>query len=186
MTQIGVMAVSTVLSVFGWLTLLANVATLFAVGLVIRRNIVKSVSNKTHLIRAQQLAALITIAATIGSLYLSEIGDLTPCRWCWIQRIAMYPLALVLLISWITGDRFVRRYAVPIAALGLGASTWHYLLQQIPSLSDANSCSLSTPCSVTYIEKFGFISIPWMAGSVFAMTLVLLLGFLSAESPLDE
>ena len=98
----------------------------------------------------------------------------------------MYPLALVLLISWITGDRFVRRYAVPIAALGLGASIWHYLLQQIPSLSDANSCSLSTPCSVTYIEKFGFISIPWMAGSVFAMTLVFLLGFRSAESPLDE
>ena len=96
------------------------------------------------------------------------------------------PVGVGVLISWITGDRFVRRYAVPIAALGLGASTWHYLLQQIPSLSDANSCSLSTPCSVTYIEKFGFISIPWMAGSVFAMTLVFLLGFRSAESPLDE
>jgi disulfide bond formation protein DsbB len=94
----------------------------------------------------------------------------------------MYPLALILLIGWITRDRQVRRYAVPIALLGLAASTWHYLLQQVPSLSDANSCTLATPCSVTYIEKFGFISIPWMAGSVFLLTLVLLVGVRSSKS----
>ena len=183
MTQIGVMTVATVLSVFGWLTLLVNGATLFLIVLIIRHKVTKSDSGRTYEARAQQVATLVTVAASLGSLYLSEIGDLTPCRWCWIQRTAMYPLALVLVISWITGDRFVRRYATPIALLGLAASTWHYLLQQVPSLSDSNSCSLSTPCSVTYIEKFGFISIPWMAGSVFLLSLTLLLGFRSFESP---
>tara|TARA_Y100001970_G_C13801556_1_gene635318 strand:+ start:39 stop:332 length:294 start_codon:yes stop_codon:yes gene_type:complete len=89
----------------------------------------------------------------------------------------MYPLALILVIAWCFRDSHVRRYAVPIAVLGMSASAWHYLLQQVPSLSDADSCSLVTPCSVTYLEKFGFISIPWMAGSVFLFTVVLLAGF---------
>jgi disulfide bond formation protein DsbB len=182
-TQIGVMAVFTVLSVFGWLTLLVNAVTLVLIVLRIRWNVTKSDFGRTYEVRAQQLATLVTVVASLGSLYLSEIGDLIPCRWCWIQRTAMYPLAMVLLISWITGDRFVRRYAVPMAILGLAASTWHYLVQQVPALSDSNSCSLSTPCSVTYIEKFGFISIPWMAGSVFLLTLTLLLGFRPIESP---
>ncbi|MCS5689222.1 MAG: hypothetical protein NZ659_10620, partial [Acidimicrobiales bacterium] len=60
-------------------------------------------------------------------------------------------------------------------------STWHYLLQQVPSLSDSQSCSFATPCSVTYIEKFGFVSVPWMAGSVFLLILLLLAGFRSNE-----
>ncbi len=182
MTHIGVVAVATLLSTFAWITLLLNAATLLLVVMIVRRAGPKTKVYTAFTARADQVAVFITLAASLGSLYLSEIGDLTPCRWCWIQRIAMYPLALILLIGWITRDRQVRRYAVPIALLGMAASTWHYLLQQVPSLSDANSCTLATPCSVTYIEKFGFISIPWMAGSVFLLTLVLLVGVRSTQS----
>ena len=94
----------------------------------------------------------------------------------------MYPLALILVIAWCYRDGHVRRYALPIAVLGMSASAWHYLLQRIPSLSAADSCSLVTPCSVTDLEKFGFISIPWMAGSVFLFTVVLLTGFGSNQN----
>mgnify|MGYP001590366958 FL=1 len=176
------MAVGTVLSVFAWLTLLVNVITLLLIVVLVRRNISKSAVADTFGLVAGRVAVVITIAASLGSLYLSEVGDLVPCRWCWIQRIAMYPLAFVLLVGWFTGDRLVRRYAVPMAVFGLAASTWHYLLQQVGFLSDAKSCSLTTPCSVVYIEKFGFISIPWMAGSAFLLTVVLLTGFRSTES----
>ena len=176
------MTVATMLSMFAWLTLLVNAVTLLLIICLLRRNGTRSALPSTFRVAASRLAVVITVAASLGSLYLSEVGDLTPCRWCWIQRIAMYPLAFVLLIGWLTGDRLVRRYAVPMAVLGLAASTWHYLLQQVAFLSDAESCSLMTPCSVTYIEKFGFISIPWMAGSVFLLTVILLMGFRSTES----
>ena len=176
------MPVATVLSMFAWLTLLVNALTLLLIISLVRRNVTRSAFPGTFGLAASRLAIAVTVAASLGSLYLSEVGNLTPCRWCWIQRIAMYPLAFVLLIGWFTGDRLVRRYAVPMAVLGLAASIWHYLLQQVPGLSDAESCSLTTPCSVTYIEKFGFISIPWMAGSVFLLTVILLTGFRSTES----
>ena len=176
------MPVATVLSMFAWLTLLVNALTLLLIISLVRRNVTRSAFPGTFGVVARRLAVAVTVAASLGSLYLSEVGDLTPCRWCWIQRMAMYPLAFVLLIGWFTGDRLVRRYAVPMAVLGLAASIWHYLLQQVPGLSDAESCSLTTPCSVTYIEKFGFISIPWMAGSVFLLTVILLTGFRSTDS----
>ena len=176
------MTVATILSMFAWMALLVNAVTLFLVILLVRRKVTRSAIPSSFSASASQLAVVITVAASLGSLYLSEVGDLTPCRWCWIQRTAMYPLAFVLLVGWFTGDRLVRRYAVPMAVLGLAASIWHYLLQQVPFLSDAESCSLTTPCSVTYIEKFGFISIPWMAGSVFLLTVILLTGFRSTDS----
>ena len=34
-----------------------------------------------------------------GSLYFSEVANYVPCRLCWFQRIAMYPLAVILLIA---------------------------------------------------------------------------------------
>ena len=176
------MAVATILSMFAWLTLLVNAVTLLLIISLVRRTVTGSVPPSTFGVAASRLAVGITVAASLGSLYLSEVGDLTPCRWCWIQRTAMYPLAVVLLIGWLTGDRLVRRYALPMAVLGLAASIWHYLLQQVAFLSDAESCSLTTPCSVTYIQKFGFVSIPWMAGSVFLLTVILLTGFRSTDS----
>lgn len=126
--------------------------------------------------RGGELAAGVALIATLGSLYLSEVGHLVPCRYCWFQRVCMYPLALILVIAVFTRDRRVRRYAAPLAAVGLTISTWHYLIQVFPSLEDANSCNLLNPCTVRYSWKFGFVSIPYMAGSAFVLVLVLLWG----------
>ncbi len=126
--------------------------------------------------RGGEFAAFVAVFATLGSLYLSEVGDLIPCRYCWFQRVCMYPLALLLVVALITKDRGVRRYAVPLAAIGLAFATWHYLLQLFPSLEDATACNLLNPCTVRYAWKFGFVSIPYMAGSAFVLVLVLLSG----------
>src|SRR4051812_43692595 len=44
------------------------------------------------------LAFLVAATATAGSLYFSEHAHFVPCNLCWYQRIAMYPLSLLLLI----------------------------------------------------------------------------------------
>src|SRR5688572_21661834 len=49
---------------------------------------------------AWSLAAI----ATAGSLYYSESADFIPCRLCWFQRIAMYPLVAILLVAAIRRD----------------------------------------------------------------------------------
>ena len=183
MAHIGVVNVATMLSLFGWLALLTNILTLVLVVAFVSRGPVVERFRKGVSAYAGRIMMTFTVSASLGSLYLSEIGELMPCKWCWFQRCAMYPLAIILVVGVAKGDKeqSMRSYATPIAVLGLMASIWHYLVQRVPALSDAESCSLSTPCAITYLEKFGFISIPWMAGSVFLLTIVLLLGFCSPE-----
>lgn len=111
-------------------------------------------------------AALVGLVATVGSLYLSEVALFEPCRLCWYQRIAMYPLPVMLGIAAFRRDPGVRVYAMPIALIGLGISAYHYLIQAVPGL-DAGTCDVGVPCSARYIELFGFVSIPFMAGAAF-------------------
>ena len=130
-------------------------------------------------------AALLAIGATLGSLYLSEIEHLAPCRWCWFQRIAMYPLAVLLAVAWLTRDGRIFRYGLPLSLVGLAMSTWHYLLQRFPSLEGTDTCSVAVPCAVRYANEFNFISIPYMAGSVFALISAILWRLRTISNQLD-
>ena len=126
---------------------------------------------------ALPLAALVAITATLGSLYYSEIADFIPCRLCWYQRIFMYPMAIVLPIAAVRRDVGVRVYMIAFPVIGLGISIYHYLVQNVPSLSEGGSCDATAPCSSAYVDTFGFISIPFMAGCGF-----LLIGALLAST----
>ncbi len=118
-------------------------------------------------------AFIVATSATLGSLYLSEIAHFVPCQFCWYQRIAMYPLAVMLGIAAWRHDHGVRIYVSVIAAIGAGLSTYHYLIQRFPDL-DSGSCSLGVPCTTAYVMKFGFMTIPYMAFSGFTLILALM------------
>jgi len=116
----------------------------------------------------------VAIAAMAGSLYLSEIAHLIPCKLCWFQRIAMYPIAIVLPIAAWRKDNGIRLYAAVLAVIGLGVAIWHRLIQAFPSLDSGACAAVGPPCSAPYIKEFGFVTIPYMALSAFALILVLL------------
>ncbi len=120
------------------------------------------------------LAWAVALVATLGSLYYSEVAHFIPCTLCWYQRIAMYPLAIVLGIAAFRRDDGVWRYAVPVAAVGLAISIYHTFIEWFPNL-DAGFCSSDVPCSAAYVTEFGFVGIPFMAGCGFAIIIVLLL-----------
>lgn len=121
------------------------------------------------------LAWAVALTATLGSLYFSEVADFTPCTLCWYQRIAMYPLAIVLGIAALRSDRGVRAYVWPVAAIGVVVATYHYLLEWFPRL-DTGACSLSIPCELVWFRRFGFVTLSYMAMSAFLLIGVLLLG----------
>ncbi|HEX3087647.1 MAG TPA: disulfide bond formation protein B [Ilumatobacteraceae bacterium] len=127
------------------------------------------------------LAWLIAAVATAGSLYFSENAHLVPCKLCWFQRIAMYPLALLLLIAAVRRDSGIRYYAVPMAAIGAATSAYHYLIEWRPSLS-AGSCDAAAPCTVAWFRQFGFMSLPLMAFCGF----VAIVALLTLDSSDDE
>ena len=126
---------------------------------------------------ALPLAWAVATTATLGSLYLSEVAKFPPCILCWYQRIAMFPLVVILGVAALRRDRGVKWYVVPVALVGLGISIYHYLVERFPD-SVSFSCSTDVPCSTVWVWKFHFLSIPAMAGLGFALiiTLVLLAG----------
>lgn len=122
---------------------------------------------------ALTLVALVALGSTLGSLYYSEIAEFEPCRYCWFQRIAMYPIVVVAGVAAWRREGSARLTVALLAATGLAVSTWHWLIQQNPSWAAEGSCSLTAPCTSAYVEEFGFVTIPWMAGSGFALILAL-------------
>jgi disulfide bond formation protein DsbB len=121
------------------------------------------------------LAAGVAVIATLGSLYLSEIAHLIPCRFCWFQRIAMYPLAVILPIAAFRKDAQARLYVVVLSAIGAGLAVYHRLIQAFPNL-EAGSCAAVGPsCSAPLISMFnGIVTIPYMAMSAFLLILALM------------
>lgn len=122
------------------------------------------------------MAMLVALTATAGSLVYSEVYGFEPCRYCWYQRIAMYPLVPVLLVGALRRDPAVRYYGLPLSFVGAAIAVWHYLIQSFPSL-DPGACTTGVPCSAKYVDVFGFVSIPFMALSGFVLISVLLLSF---------
>ena len=119
------------------------------------------------------LAFLVAAAATAGSLYFSEHAHFIPCTLCWYQRIAMYPLSLLLLIAAIRGDRGIRWYVGPLAGAGAVISTYHYLVEWYPSLEGSDVCSVSVPCTEPWFRELGFVTLSFMALCGFLLILVL-------------
>jgi disulfide bond formation protein DsbB len=122
------------------------------------------------------LAALVASVATFGSLYYSQIAGFTPCTLCWYQRICMYPLAVILGVAAIRGDRDVRWYALPLALIGAGFSTYHSWIQAFPPDSGTSFCTAEAPCTTRHVWEFGFVSLPFMAfcGFSFVITMMVM------------
>ncbi len=120
-----------------------------------------------------RLAWLVAAIAMAGSLYLSEVRHFTPCPLCWYQRIAMYPLVVVLGVAMVRRDHGARWYAILLALVGLAIGAYHYQLERFPD-QDAIACTSSVPCTTIWFEQLGYITIPMMAMSAFALVVVIL------------
>jgi disulfide bond formation protein DsbB len=161
------------------LTVVANLAVVSALVLTLGRR-VPSLERAGRALRsyvrphALATAWIVAAISTAGSLYLSEVGHLPPCTLCWYQRIAMYPLVLILAIAAFRRDGAVRRYVLPLVAGGALISIYHYQLQRFPRQSSL-ACALDTPCTAVWVWRFHYISIPFMALSAFALIALLVL-----------
>lgn len=122
---------------------------------------------------AYGLAWFVALLATTGSLYFSEVAGFEPCRLCWYQRIAMYPLVIILAIAAARRERAGAIYAAALAGIGALVSTYHVLLEWFPAL-DSGACSATTPCTLVWFRVFGFISLPTLALTAFALILTLM------------
>lgn len=162
--------------------LLAGLATLVTLGVVVSAVTRDRLGvNATIHPVAVELAAAVAVTATLGSLYLSEIVGYEPCRLCWIQRGFMYPAAVLLVVGLflnrgtvgpLSGSaRGLVAGAGLLALIGLPVSVFHRYEQAVGGVGEF--CDQDNPCSLRWVEEFGVVTIPVMAGVGFVSILVL-------------
>lgn len=113
-----------------------------------------------------------SLVATIGSLYFSEILGYIPCELCWIQRILMYPIVVISSVAIYKKNVAILIPSMILSGIGMFVSAYHYGLQKLSFLQDAGGFCGAVPCNLQYINYFGFITIPFLAGVAFIVIFV--------------
>lgn len=129
-----------------------------------------------------RLAWVTAFAATLGSLYFSEIAGYAPCILCWYQRIAMYPLVVILFVGIIRKERDIAAYVLPLAVIGGIISVYHNLLYYNILEEAEASCRFGISCTTKFIEWFGFLTIPLLS----LLSFVAVIGFVMLARKFEQ
>jgi len=131
-------------------------------------------------------AFAVAVIATVGSLYLSERAGFVPCELCWFQRICMYPMTVLTLGAALRADHRAARYLLPLPVIGAAISVYHLLVEN-GVVEQARACQISAPggCATKWIDEFGYITIPTLALTGFALVAAFLVFALAGSTDTD-
>jgi disulfide bond formation protein DsbB len=88
----------------------------------------------------------------------------------------MYPLSIITLLAALAADHRVARYLLPLPIVGAGIAVYHLLVEN-RVIEQTKACLLSAPggCATKWIEEFGYVTIPTLALTGFALAFAFLL-----------
>ena len=116
-------------------------------------------------------AWIVAMIATFVVIFLGEIAGQVPCNLCWYQRIAMFPLAVILGVASFRGDTGIWPYGLALAVIGGLVAGFHVLLYygvlpaaiepcgQGPSCTSTDMLFLGLPLPLLSLAAFGGIAI---------------------------
>jgi disulfide bond formation protein DsbB len=113
---------------------------------------------------------ILSSASVAGTLLMQYAGALVPCLLCWWQRVFMYPIAFIGIIALVKNTRLslIADYTFALSVFGAAVALYQHLLQILPAGS-LIPCDAAGDCAVRSVFEFGFVTIPWMAFSVFVL-----------------
>jgi len=160
-------------AVVALLTLLSNVFFVVFVALLFFKkdfkNYIYSFVNKYVL----ELIFFSSMSALVGSLLYSNVAGFPPCELCWIQRIFMYPQALLSFMAMIWKDKKMVTYLFPMSVLGGIVALYHSLANWGWGGSLVECAAAGGECSKVYVLEYGYITIPFMALTTFAYLILI-------------
>ncbi len=121
------------------------------------------------------LAFLVVLGSTAASLYYSNIVGFPPCDLCWYQRIFMYPQVILLGLAWHRKDYKIVDYGLVLAGIGTLISLYHnWIYYGGQSILPCEAFGLGVSCTKRYVFELGYVTIPLMALTGFALTILFL------------
>lgn len=137
---------------------------------------------------------LISLFATFGALTYSNLYLFAVCDYCWYQRIAIYPMILLLGMATVLKNKFIKPYVIALATIGLLVSIYHWTVHMVATYGSQSAADGLVPCSAsgilpscsqTEILEYGFITIPFMAITTLSLIIVLMLFIKNKRSSFD-
>lgn len=116
------------------------------------------------------LIFVLSTLAVAGTLLMQYAGGLSPCILCWYQRIFMYPIPLISLIALVKGTKLsdIADYILALSFIGALFALYQHLLQVLPA-GALIPCDASNDCAIRTVFYFDFVTLPWMALTVFVV-----------------
>ncbi|MBX4186973.1 MAG: disulfide bond formation protein B [Candidatus Doudnabacteria bacterium] len=108
-------------------------------------------------------AFALSLAATLGSLFLSEVLKWTPCVLCWYQRIMLYPLIIILGVATVKEVTNLKYIVLTMTGIGALIAFYHTLLQFHVIPEKLSPCVAGVSCITPYYIGFSFINIPLLS-----------------------
>ena len=112
---------------------------------------------------ALYFAWAVSLISTIASLFLSDGLHWTPCILCWYQRIAMYPLFVILTVGVLRDSDDLEYFVLPLSIIGLIISFFHNLLQYKIIPEALAPCVAGVSCTIPYHFYFQFLTVPLLS-----------------------
>jgi disulfide bond formation protein DsbB len=123
---------------------------------------------------------ILAFSAVCFSLFYSNVIGFPPCELCWISRITMYPLALLLGMELYKKDKSILDHSIVLALLNVITSIYHVYIEHGGKSSlpcaDPNVTN-QVSCSARYVYEFGYVTMPMMALTVSFFVLMLLINY---------
>jgi disulfide bond formation protein DsbB len=128
-----------------------------------------------------------TIGGVATTLLYSEVFGFVPCSLCWLQRVALYPQVLLVLVAFKYKDaKHFPLYGMALSIFGLLVAVYHFVYQLLPQgvhdlgllpcLADG-----SADCSKKVMEVFGFVTFPFLSAVLFAFLIILYVHLFRAQ-----
>ncbi len=123
------------------------------------------------------LAFIIALASTAGSLFYSQYVGFDPCELCWLQRIFMYPLVVLLGLALIKKDRNIVDYALSLSLIGFLIALYQNFMYFNNGGLNAlcETFGIGVSCVKRYVFEFGYVTIPMMALTAFSLIIIFLM-----------
>ncbi len=119
------------------------------------------------------LAIIVSLTATIGSLFMQFVVGWEPCELCWFQRIFMYPIPIILIHSLINKRSDGLKIVFPLAVIGAIIASYHYGVQFFNLASVCSIINGASECALKNYAPFGYMTIPMMALTAFIVVGIL-------------
>lgn len=167
-----------------WATILGIPLALFLLAAIFRKNADAGAAGRLVKFlkeRALLFSFLLALVSTIGSLFYSNIIGFAPCLLCWWQRIFLYPQVVILGVALSAKSKNWWQYTIPLSALGAATAAYNSYLQFGGNpLVPCSASGVASDCARVYFLEYGYVTIPTMALTVFA--LLILFGILAKVS----